>query len=283
VLELFVLEVLDRPMADRPGPEQPWSGADRDRLSDIAEEVSADYEARGLTGRPLFWRRDRRRIRADLLAFLIADSDHRRRHGTRPLAAELAFGVAGSCLGAVPIPLPDGRFVDFRGRADRVDIDEDGVLHVVDYKTGRAGTYTDISEQSPDQRGRRLQLPVYGAAARFHYGSPDTPVRAEYWFVSSKEKFKHTGYSVTPELLERVGRTIGTMVAGIEQGVFPNHPNATSTAPKAECPYCDPDNLGVTELHRQWDRKRADPALALFANLAEPPAAADIEPAETDE
>jgi hypothetical protein len=80
---------------------------------------------------------------------------------------------------------------------------------------------------------------------------------------------------VTPEVLDRVSGTVGQIVAGIEQGVFPNYPTATSTSPFVECPYCDPDALGVIELHRRLNRKRADPALAGFFALAEPSAPAD--------
>jgi len=60
------------------------------------------------------------------------------------------------------------------------------------------------------------------------------------------------------------------MVNGIESGVFPNHPMAASTSRRVECEYCDPDALGVIELRRQWDRKRQDLTLALYADLAEP-------------
>jgi hypothetical protein len=61
------------------------------------------------------------------------------------------------------------------------------------------------------------------------------------------------------------------MVAGIENGVFPNYPTATSTTPWVDCPYCDPDALGVIDLHRRIEQKKADPALAIFFDLAEPP------------
>jgi hypothetical protein len=71
---------------------------------------------------------------------------------------------------------------------------------------------------------------------------------------------------------------VGQIVAGIEQGVFPNHPTATSTSPFVECPYCDPDAMGVTELRRRLQRKRAGPALAPFFDLAEP-----VAPVATDD
>ena len=184
----------------------------------IAETVCDDYEARGLTGRPIFWRQDKKRILADLLTFLEADSAYRIAHDTRPIEAELAFGFPKDLLGAVALDLPDGRQVQFRGKADRVDVAGDGTLHVVDYKTGKVGDYKDLSEDNPDGQGRRLQLPVYGEAARQSQGAPDATVRAEYWFVSTRGNFERVGYSVTPEVLEHVGATLSSIVAGDRSG-----------------------------------------------------------------
>jgi hypothetical protein len=281
-----MLEVLARPAAQQPGPSDPWSAADRDTMRAIGEKLCDDYEARGLTGRPIFWRRDRARILADLMRFLAADTAHRRAHGTRPLAAELAFGLRQAELEAVPLELPDGRCVRFRGKADRVDVADDGTLHIVDYKTGSMHGFEHLGVDDPDLGGRKLQLAVYGVAARLHHLSPDAPVLAEYWFVSGKGNFKRVGYPVTPAILERVGRTLATIVGGIEAGVFPNHPStAVSTTPFIECRYCDPDGMGVTELRRQWDRKRDDPLLASFAELAEPLAGVEpvVEPVVIEE
>ncbi len=270
VLEDFIDEVLARPDADQPDPSDPWSPADRGRLVEIAHRRCGDYEERGLTGRPIFWQRDKRRLVAELLRALDLDDRHRAEHGARPIAAELAFGFPDSRVGTVPITLPDGRDVQFRGRADRVDLGADGTIHVVDYKTGRAHGYRSLSEEDPDQGGRRFQLVVYGQAARMLLGDLGAPVRAEYWFVSAKGEFRRIGYRITPEVLGRVGHTLETVVRGIEHGVFPAYPTATSTTPFVECPYCDPDGLGVVDLRRAWERKLADPDLAGFVALVAP-------------
>ncbi|HTC82565.1 MAG TPA: PD-(D/E)XK nuclease family protein, partial [Acidimicrobiia bacterium] len=270
-LERFLDEVLARPLADRPAPTQPWPPADRARLLQIGEEVWAEYRDTGRTGRPIFWPRDRARLAADLTRFLAADDENRALHGLRPVAVELAFGFSWSDLDAVPLPLPDGREVRFRGRADRVDRGDDGRIHIVDYKTGSRKKYAGISEDDPSPRGRRLQLAVYGVAGRLHHADPDAPVSAEYWFVSKAGQFKRTGYPLTDEVLAKVGAVLGTIVAGIEAGVFPAHPSdAASSNSYVECAVCDPDGLGVADLRRAWDRKRTDPALAPYADLAEP-------------
>lgn len=277
VLERFIEEVRERPPSAQLRPEDAWTAADRTRLLAIAEEVCADFEARGVTGRPIFWRQDKKRILVDLLLFLEADALYRQEHGTRPLKAELAFGIPGSDVGPVALALPDGREVKFRGFADRVDVAAGGRLHVVDYKTGKADDYKDLSEDNPDARGQRLQLAVYGVAARQHANDPTAEVRAEYWFVSTRGRFERIGYAVTPEVLDHVGATVGAMVEGIEAGVFPHHPTASSTTPWVECAFCDPDDMGVTELRRQCERKKADPDMDAFVDLADPTAEDPLE------
>lgn len=267
VLEEFVAGVLARPPDDQPAPGQPWSAEDRATLFAIAERHCDLYEARGLTGRPVFWRRDKRRILADLERILDDDDGYRRANGTQPIAAELAFGMEGAVVAAVPMPIADGRAVSFRGKADRVDLAGDGTIHVVDYKTGSYNGYTKLSEDDPDLGGTKLQLPVYGQAARALLGRPEAEVRADYWFASSKGTFRRIGYRVTPAVLEHFGRTLSTIVAGIEGGVFPPVPKASSSSPYIDCAYCDPDGLGVADLRRSWDRKAGDPALAPFLAL----------------
>jgi ATP-dependent helicase/nuclease subunit B len=273
VLERFVAGVVDAP----PAPNEAWGPSDEQRLVDITLAVFDEYEAKGLTGRAVFWRRERMRILSDLLRVLEDDSAYRRDHRTRPLAAELRFGFSDAAVDVVHLALADGRSVGFLGMADRVDVAEDGSLHVVDYKTGRADEFRALSEDDPDLNGTKLQLPVYGEAARASVGTPEARVRAEYWFTSSKGKFRRIGYDVTPDVLSRVGETLSVIVEGIESGVFPAYPRATSTTPWIVCPYCDPDGLGVADLRRSWNRKSGAPELAALRALAEPPDPAEGE------
>jgi RecB family exonuclease len=266
VLERFVADVLARPPDRRPGPADPWSPDDRALIRRLAEEACQAYEARGATGRAVFWRRDKPQIFAQVERFLDDDEVRRRASATRPLAAEQAFGLADD--DAVEIALHDGRPLRFRGSADRIDEGPDGGLLVLDYKTGKADDYRRLSPDNPDERGTRLQLAVYAQAARAVTGRPDAPVRAEYWFVSERGGFARIGYDVDDAVLDRVRTSLGTIVHGIERGVFPPHPD-DQFRPWVVCPYCDPDGMGVAELRRAWERKRDDPAIAAYAALAE--------------
>ncbi|MGH9135411.1 MAG: PD-(D/E)XK nuclease family protein, partial [Acidimicrobiales bacterium] len=269
VLERFVASVVARPDADQPQPDQPWTAEDHAAIAAMAQDVCDDYEARGLTGRPVFWRRDRAQVLSLVDRFLREDTRHRRRTRTRPLAAELGFGREDDGLDAVEMPLDDGRRLRFRGKIDRVDVADDGTLHVTDYKTGGARTYAGLGPDDPDQRGTSLQLAVYAQAARALGAAPDALVRADYWFVTDREGFARKGYLVDDQVLGRLSTTLSTIARGIEQGVFPARPDDTGMA-RVTCRYCDPDGLGVTDLRRDWERKRDDPLVAAYAQLAEP-------------
>jgi hypothetical protein len=268
-LEVFIAEVLALPVDQRPDSRTPWSPADRARLEQITSALCDQYEALGLTGRPIFWKRDRRLLLDDLGEFLYRDSVHRLTTGTSPHAVELAFGFDD---GGPPIdvPLPDGRSLRIRGRADRIDLADDGTIHVVDYKTGKPDNYKGLTEEHPIASGTRLQLPIYGLAARQHIGT-DAPVRAEYWFATARGKYERVGYAVTDDVLATTRATLGTIVASIEDGVFAARPQKDkSTSIFIDCHVCDPDGLGTVDLRRGWDRKRHDPALRTYAELAEP-------------
>ena len=267
-LERFIESVLARPDHQRPTPVESWTDADHRDLAAIAAALFDEYEHRGLTGRRIFWQRDRRRILLDLHRFLREDDVERRTSRTRPAAAELAFGVGGT--ERLPYPLPDGRALPIRGKADRVDISETGTLHVVDYKTGSTRSYKGLSAADPHQGGRHLQLAVYGEAARLHQGRADAPVAAAYWFVTTKSKFVRIGYTLDADVMAQVGEAMQTIVDGIESGLFVPHPKPATTSPMPGCPFCDPDGLGTGDLRRQWLRKQADPALAAYIALAGP-------------
>jgi hypothetical protein len=239
-------------------------------LDEIGNVFCDKYEALGLTGRPIFWKRDRRRILNDLVELLWRDTLVRAAAGTAPFAAELAFGM-GEDHGPVVLALPDGRSLQVRGRIDRVDVGADGTVHVTDYKTGSYHDgYREIVNGDPIGHGTKLQLPIYGLAGRGVVGDPGRPVRADYWFITTRGGFARCGYEITPEVLDRTTEVVGEIVRGIEDGVFPPHPDERSTFFRIACHVCNPDGLGTVELRGQWERKRLDPLLARYADLAEP-------------
>jgi ATP-dependent helicase/nuclease subunit B len=254
----LIHEILERFVAEQiaAGRSGPWSGAERDRLRAIADEVCAEYGERGVTGRAMFWRRDRARILADLERFAVLDA-------SRPLHSELAFdGVA--------YPLPGGRSVRFRGAIDRVDDTGQGAATVTDYKTGSARRFQGLRAEDPHQGGTHLQLAIYGTAVQQRLGRAE--VYAGYWFVTEKGKFDRIGYPLTPVVQADVGGALEAIVDGIRTGMFPSRPPLDPSYLWVDCWYCSPDGMSSAEARRDWERKRADPALADYVRLAEPEA-----------
>jgi RecB family exonuclease len=252
--------VLDRFLREHVGRRAlPWSEADHARMRAIATEEADLLEARGLSGRPLLWQRDRRMILAQLDDFLDADSDYRVERGVQTLATELQFVD-------VAVPLTDGRIVKFRGAADRVDVLDDGGLVVIDYKTGSNRDYTSINADDPVLGGARLQLPIYARAARAAFGDDATPVEAEYWFVGKGDN-KTYGYEVDAAVDAALGEALALIVEGIEGGCFVAVPPPPGPHFFVQCDYCDPDARGTADRWREWERKFSAPELAGFRRL----------------
>jgi RecB family exonuclease len=271
VLDEFLREVLHR-NGGPPGANERWSPADHVRMQEIGSVCCDAYEARGLTGRAVYWARDRGRILAELDRFLYEDDRARDELALVPVATEMRFGFADERESGAPIavPLRDGRVLHFRGAADRVDRAGDGSLLVVDYKTGKVDSYKGISEADPDQRGTRLQLPVYAHAARARYGEASTLVEAAYWFVSARGEYRRITLPLTDAVAARVDAVLATVVDGIEHGVFPCRTDAPTTTPWRNRDFVDPDGRGTRDRYRDWLRKRGAPELADYVALAEP-------------
>jgi RecB family exonuclease len=270
ILDAFLREVLARP-GGAPEPDAPWTDADRARLRELAEAQCASYEAQGLTGRRLFWHRDRRRILADLDRFLTEDTAVRAAHELQTVATELRFGFAPDDA-PLTLPLSDGRVLRFRGAADRVDRTLQGGLWVIDYKTGWP---RGLDPDDPTARGTMLQLPVYAHAARASFGTPDTPVGASYWYVSTKGGFRWAELVLTPEVDARVDEVLRAITGGIDAGLFPCRVDPPTTWTRRIRSYTDPDARGTRDRYREWQRKRDAAALRAYVALAEPTDAAD--------
>jgi ATP-dependent helicase/nuclease subunit B len=258
VLEQFIEEHLARP----PAADEPWGATHRARLVEIAEAACAEAEASGITGFGLLWGQDRDEILADLAEFLVQDSIRRAGQGLVPIGTELPFGLDGRP--PVEVELGDGRTLRLRGKADRVDRNDDRLV-VTDYKTGRSTSYPELAGTDPTHGGRHLQLPVYALAARAAYGVPDLPVEAGYWFTSRRGQFGRKGLHVTDAVLDRVVEALRAIVDGIASGVFPQVPRD----PKQPwgCDFCEPDGLGQSEVTAAWDRKAGAAELSGYVRL----------------
>jgi hypothetical protein len=110
------------------------------------------------------------------------------------------------------------RRVRIRGKADRIDLLEDGTLRVIDYKLGRA-----------PKPGRALQLPIYGVCAEQHlegrHGRTWTVSRAGYVAFKEKNAFVALGSSSSlAQALQDGQQRLVAAVDGIERGEYPVRP-----------------------------------------------------------
>lgn len=232
---------------------------DTEWLRTVAAEVFDEFEARGRTGRKLFWRRDRARLLIDLEQFFLADRAWRAASGAEPVTTERRFDTA--------IPIGVGRVLRVKGAIDRVDRLPDGSLSVVDYKSGKPDGYRSLGPDDRHQRGVRLQPVIYAAGARSELG--DAPVRFDYWFVRRASHFRRIGYDIDHAAMEEVGAVLATIASGIEGGVFPLRPPEKPEWNRVDCWFCAPDGLSAAHARRGWERKRRDPGLAAYTALCE--------------
>ena len=265
VLERFIGEAIARP-GGPPAPSSPWSAGDRGRIRTIAAEAFAQREAAGRTGRALLWRRTQVDVLNDLDRFLDADDRHRAAHGATPLSVEMAFGTDGAP--AVEVELPDGRPLTLRGRADRVDVDGDGRLVVLDYKTGR--DHYAALDDDPVQEGRTLQLGAYAEAATARHGSE--VAATAYWMISTKGRFLQRGYPWTEDRRARFLDVVGVIVDGIESGTFPARPGAFDAffGTHENCGRCDFDRVCPRNRDDHAEAKVDAPELSLLGMLTLP-------------
>ena len=270
VLERFVRQVQEQ--GTIPRHDRPWSEDHTRLLITIGEEQFRDAEQRGMTGKPLLWEIAQAEIRNDLRRFLEEDFDLRHKHGVSPHSAESAFGISPHsddeepAQPAVEWSSAKTGTIRFRGIIDRIDVSPSGdAALVLDYKTGGTTEYTNM-DKDPVRRGTRLQLPVYGLAARQFLGE-EVKVKVAYWFVSSKGNFRTRPQKPAPidDMLDSFTDAVETITDCIGQGLFPANPGKGG----ANCRYCDFKHLCPTRRVRDWERKRGDERLQDYVKMAE--------------
>jgi hypothetical protein len=260
IVEEFITGQLRLPRGERIAPTTPWSSEDHERLDAIAEQMFTEYEDQGLTGRPLLWGLDRATIVRELHQFLVEDDAYRAEGGLVPERVELRFGPGhGEPVG---LELTGGRTVTFKGFADRVDVASDGSASVIDYKTGGKWGF-DEHGIDPLARGTKLQLPVYGLAARSRLG--DVPVRVAYWFISERGNFDQIAYDLDASAVEQFVDVVTVLVDGVEGGLFPARPGDKNK----NCKFCHFQAMCPGDREASWSKVRGAPELADYVALAE--------------
>ena len=267
ILEKFVTDTQNA--GAMPAPGQAWDEDARRRLLLIAKDKFVEAEARGVTGKPLLWDLVKQDIRDDLTIFLEEDSRLRAKHDTKLLLPEVRFGLGGDTMEVSD----DATGLRFRGVIDRLDISTDGTSAlVIDYKTGSSYSYDGL-KKDPIDKGKRLQLGVYSMAARQLVSTNPARVSAAYWFTTARGRFRlypPDYFEIdNEETVRRFRYGVSTIVDGIRHGVFPANPGLPEQGKPANCRFCDFDLLCPSRRADIWERKKTDPMLTAYRQLAD--------------
>ena len=228
---------------DVPGPDEPWSAGAHDDLGVALRSWCSEAERRGVVGHPLLWRLEQRRLRRRVDAFLALDRQARSELGVAPDATEMDFGYDAPFT----IDLPDGRRLTLVGQVDRVDTGTGtegatGVVAVIDYKTGRAPSPWEVD---PFVGGVRLQLPIYGMAARERLGRPGAQIAAEYWYLHDQRKDRgRRRVDVGPRTLDRLPVVLAHIADAMAAGLFVPHPAEPNPWSRSRLPLLRPGRGG---------------------------------------
>ena len=263
VLENFVAHTM------APGGEGHWDDPDFSLLRRLAAESFERAEARGLTGKDVYWQMVRRRILSDLEQFVSLEARRLRANRAVPVRTEMSFGD-----GDVPpltVSLGAGRQVRFKGKVDRIDEEPGGRLRVIDYKSGRDSDYSGM-KADPLDRGRHLQLPIYAKAATELVATGAGEVVAEYRFCSSEAGFRTLPVALTPELDRRLGAVLTVLADTVENGSFPPRPGsgaANGFEKPANCKSCDYESICRRDRSSRWQEAASTGQMAPYVELVE--------------
>jgi hypothetical protein len=173
-----------------------------------------------------------------------------RARGWNPTDAEREFGKRGvldDMWDAVTFTVDNElETIDFLGQIDRLDQGAGGSIRVIDYKTGQAKPYENISDGNPTADGYKYQLGVYGklafdraALAAGDDGDDQTVVEAAYWFLPRNQPAKTLKadfdsmaehvflkqLTITDDVIALIGTDLTELTNDIINGAFPPKPS----------------------------------------------------------
>jgi RecB family exonuclease len=245
ILQRFFEEQKER---GRPQVGEAWTADDTAHLMQLADDALKAAEERGRAGLSVYSSHEARTIKADLRRFLEEDTLFRQQ--TMAVPAQFEKEIPGKEIAGVVL----------KGYVDRVDATPDGsTAWVIDYKSGGVSDFAEITEDNPLAGGKKLQLPVYMAAA------PDAAeVHAVYWFITQKGGFERIEYRPAAAQEGAFERTLGAILAGIESGSFPAVSGEDNDfyGKFDNCKFCDYDRICSRRRDIELAAKEEDEGIA---------------------
>ncbi|WP_354699039.1 exonuclease [Paraconexibacter sp. AEG42_29] len=262
-LERFLVE-----LGDHDYPRTAKRAEHLQRLLAICTEECDAIEGRGLTGYPMLWEQERRRIAEDVERWY--DAEVQRGRDLPRRSYELRVGPKrrdeddkNPASTDEPLTIAvDGHELRFQGRIDRVEWDPtSGRFRVIDYKTGR------VWKRNGDiEGGEALQLPLYVRAAAHALDLDPADGDGEYFYVTRDGGFVRITFTQDDlaEQQEWVDDVLGTLIGSVSAGVFPARPRELRN-----CDRCTFDSLCDAGRMHQKKRKADDPRAVALDRLRE--------------
>lgn len=241
------------------------------QLRQVAEAEARGREERGVTGRPVVWAIERKRIFDDLVRWYDAEVRDGAYTSLRPRGFEVGFGGPQYRFGdesdaedplssEAPVPFDAGGLeILLQGRIDRIDLDDARTrFRVIDYKTGKTRV------KAPPDMGRALQLPLYLHAAAQLLDLPVEQGEAQYFYCTSRGEFWRSTFR-GDDLVERrdeMDRVLRTIAEGVDRGYFAPNPGKGAD----NCRFCEYKFVCNAGIDRIMEGKQTDgPAAAYIA------------------
>jgi ATP-dependent helicase/DNAse subunit B len=239
----------------------PFDPGDRARHLEILQGASEARflaaEREGACGLPAPWEREKENILSYLL--LVLDGEYREGGRFMPTLFEVEFGTSET---SAPVEIAAGKCrLRFKGRIDRIDLGDGGVIRVVDYKTGKLkqGPASPFLPKDKKAGGLFFQTMIYVLAAPSIPGTGERGgvVGENYHISTTAGKIDRVVYGGSD--LETHTGTLESILAGIaggiEKGIFIPRPSRS-------CDFCDFADACAADRGLLFRRKEHDPAIA---------------------
>jgi ATP-dependent helicase/nuclease subunit B len=206
-----------------------------ERLDDVLREVSERRKGELAPAIPQIWDSEVRSLRADLRGWLQHGAEAEA--GWSPLAAELSFGLSDPA-GRDPnsrreaVSIIDGALL--KGSIDLVEQHSNGMVRVVDHKTGRP------PEPRPEMvgGGEALQPALYALAAEQMLGKPVQSGRLYYSTIA--QNYTSIDVPLNEWTKRRTAQVLAAIDGAIHDGFLPAAPRKDGCKGCDYLPVCGP-------------------------------------------